>query len=144
MQKKKQRTHLTPDEVQEFINLGVDFGETTLVYELRLVDKVEQDYSWHLRVRTNTLPKKGKILPAPNLQEVFDVLPKYLQRKHSDDTEKYYLSLWRDSDDEWTLAYYIPYMGVMTSHIDDNLLECAIRLLRWVCKNHPQTLIKTE
>ncbi|MFR9500664.1 MAG: hypothetical protein SNH18_09505 [Rikenellaceae bacterium] len=75
----KQRTHLTPEEVQEFIDLGVDFGETVCKWLLfDPLDKIEGYIpTWELYLSDNV--HKGtyrdpnfKILPAPSLQVEFN------------------------------------------------------------------------
>lgn len=131
----KNRTHLTPDEVQEFINLGVDFGTKTSDVWLHQLGE-----GWFSRTIPNDIGfiSEAKecyhidnILPAPNLQEVLEMLPQYI--------DGCLLDICKDG--VWIMEY-IAYGG--SYHTDSNALTCAVNLLRWVCKNHPETLTKTE
>ncbi len=141
-----QRTYLTPEEVQEFINLGVDFGETADVWLLSTGSEVMMRYTRDEGEYLSKFPEcYTSLLPAPTLQEVLEVLPKDIEL----DGEEWTLAfaLQPEYNNLWTVFYVI--LGGEKYHTESdqrhpNPLLAAIELLRWVCKNHPEKLTKTE
>lgn len=144
----KNRKHLTPEEVQEFKEMGVDLGENQDVY------LHQQDSGWWKPITND----KGfiyeakehysinDIIPAPNLQEVLEVLPKQFK------TMGRQYVLWIDPffgaigykkilcPDTNEDLYVEQEVGGEVQFEYTNLLIGAADLLRWVCKNHPETL----
>ncbi len=113
--------------MQEFINLGVDFGETDIMWAID-----EDNYAFLFpRVSHICRMKSWKMLPAPSLENVMEALPSYIGRHH--------LKYGRDG------VWYMEYAGIIDSYMtDSNILFLASNMLRWVCENHPETLTKTE
>ncbi len=134
------RTHLTPEEVTEFIDLGVDFGETTIMWAID-----EDNYAFLFpRVSHICRWKSWRMLPCPNLQEVLEVLPKYVE----DDNLEWTWAIAIQPENGFYTAFYVrPGDDIWLNKSDQQseyIIEVAIGLLRWVCQNHPETLTKTE
>ncbi len=142
----KQRTHLTPNEVQEFINLGVDFGETDSVWLHQAFE------GWFHRPITNDEGIVGDakesfhiddILPAPSLPEVLEILPKHIVTSDNDYGSEWNLHLYYD-DGLWKAEYLGDFDFFLYDTVQSSLLVAVAHLLRWVCENHPETLTKTK
>ncbi len=140
--KEKQRTHLNPEEVQEFIDLGVDFGETTIMWAID-----EDNYAFLFpRISHICRMKSWQMLPCPNLQDVLGLLPPYIINIVGADHYKACLNFHKYVFQGFSYCY-CPVRGrkvTLIEECDDNPLIAAVNLLRWVCKNHPETLTKTE
>lgn len=142
----KQRTYLTPEEVQEFIKSGVDFGETSCNW-LRYIPVPNNEgfkctFRLYLRddIRDDTWDDPNfEIIPAPNLQEVLNVLPTSIENYDLVlDLRADFIS-YKDNDaniylEEFRLRLYEGLQGCV--------IQGCVNLLRWVCKNYPETLTK--
>lgn len=152
----KQRTYLTPEEVQEFIKSGVDFGETSCNW-LRYIPVPNNEgfkctFRLYLRedIRDDTWDDPNfEIIPAPNLQEVLDIIPNTLELPTGDEAFPYAVvsfQLCETEDEECSCftAYHHQAWDFDddTLHEDPNPLIATANLLRWVCKNYPETLTK--
>lgn len=140
---KKHRAHLTPEEVQEFHEMGVVFGETACVwcenkhgYELQeaqegyaKIDLYENIEDWDIK----------SITTAPNLQEVLEVLPKNIKMGDED----FMLNI-LFAPHSWYFNYrsWLDNSECTDYITDENPLIAAVKQLRWLCNNHPETLTK--
>ncbi len=130
----KQRIHLTPEEVQEFSSLGVDFGNTTIIWA------IDEDNYAFLFPRASHIcrMKSWRMLPAPNLQEVLNAIQNsklslYMEcRFHS-------LTL-KDEHNYWEAEFTSPDNGVGFSECDVSLLEATVYCLQDVFNYNPKIL----
>lgn len=146
----KKRTHLTPNEVQEFIDLGVDFGETEMYWNISdcsecagvlPIDIIIGEWGRLNPSQVDISLVEGKddsadyCLPAPNLSEVLEVLDKVYRTKGSQ---------WM-----WGLnplhSKYVCSIGMITASncirgVGNTPLIAATIALRQLCSDHPETL----
>lgn len=141
--------HLTPEQVQELIELGVEFGETVDVW-LRYPAKYDapqdkEEWAYRRFSRYDIVAETNKIntTPAPNLQELIEVLPKYIEQIGCTLSVKFLPSYAHYK--ERTVFRYVDISNVTTVYFgDENPLIAATNLLKWVVENRPESLTKTE
>ncbi len=139
----KQRTHLTPVGVQEVVNLGIEFGETACSW-------LNNDGEWSLETTETAqwyydTPDTiyEELIPAPNLQEVLEVLPPSIQLFNGGSVFKIVLSV------KLFCGWYCNY-ETLTAQIGEsvtyfnNPLDAVMDRLRYVIAHYPETLTKTE
>ncbi len=141
------RTHLTPEEVLEFINLGFYFSETADIWvrigkrwERRSrefqseLDDMRRDLEDGLGIEL----QNALIMPAPNLQEVLNAIQNsklslYMKcRFHS-------LTL-KDEHNYWEMEFTSPDNGVGFSECDVSLLEATVYCLQDIFNYNPKIL----
>ncbi len=135
----KQQTHLPPEEVQYFIDKGVNFGETQCVWHRLVFGYTKADWTLRPSFKHAKPILAHDVIPAPNLQEVLDVLPGGIYEElipHG--KQKFFLNIYR-LDGFWYMEYCNNRIKIILENVYSlqNPLDCAIQLLRWVCKNHP-------
>lgn len=162
--------HLTPEQVQELMNFGVEFEETACIWAESIGHPLWDDngepyyigdgcHTLYLRnSNDNDVWFEPTILPAPNFQEVLEILPTSIKQRcltGEQEVVSYILSIQRrfsisnGSDSAFAMEYvYNPddpfEMCTMRCFSDTNPLIAAYDLLMWVINFYPESLIKTE
>ncbi len=144
----KQRTNLTPEEVQEF-KPWVEFKNTACVWLLRIDGKllfIDRKNGEDVLMVANNYGESAtfqEMISAPNLQEVLEVLPKQILKDGNIYTYCFGYS-------HVATEPYVEYIELSKQNkslhfeVYDDIIGAHLNMLRWVIENHPETLTKTE